>query len=307
MSSITLPTICCWETDRWQRNSFVKLAGPDDKNTIKFDEDTLVKAGQWGDLRASNPAGEPWMPATMGDLVVPKGIYVADKNDEKKLLVVSEITGTDDTRNAGFWGEERGVIAFKAGGATLIALVPIYAIGNMFLNLIRIPLNLIDCCRKAFADIKEAWNRGGLCEAAFALARRVIVDMTTIVVEGIWSIVRVPFYAAALQVALIYAVFSPYNGRQVVADIERAWHYPCTVEDDIAFKENAKTGSFDELVDTLNNKVHFLFFCFQPRNTCENDDRYVKLAPSTVPAESNDDDKIKAERKMQQAEVVTSM
>lgn len=257
----------CCNSQNWEYEVFLKIAPKNyEGKTITIEgEGKTYGPEKWAKKAAVQD------PSRLGTRFIPPGTYVADSHDKKKFFVVEEINGKYN-RDIGFWGDSQGVVAFKASLATAVAAIPIYAIGTMFINMLRIPLNLLGTVKNIFNSTLDAFDEKGVAEAIFTLARRSIIDLTNTLSGGLWSVVRVPFYAVALQVAALYTIFCPYDGRQIVADVERAWHYPCTVDDDISFERNCTLDwGLDTMRNFFNNKVHFLFFCFQPSGSWADD------------------------------------
>lgn len=259
----------CCNTQNWTYEVYLKRAPEDYEGpTIEVFEDKIFSTKEWA--KKSNAAD----PSRIGERIIPAGVYVADEDNKKKFHVVEEINPKNDDylhsvkgKDSGFWADSPGGVRFKAALVTALAVIPLYTIATVFINIIRIPLNILGVIKNTFYKTIEAFDKHNFNEAIHTFAKRMIVDLTNVLVGGICSVIRAPFYAIALQVAAIYAIFCPYEGRQIVADVERSWHYPCIEKDDIAFKENTQIDSFDSLLYVLNNKVHFLFFCFQPHGT----------------------------------------
>ncbi|MES2345568.1 MAG: hypothetical protein V4494_06500 [Chlamydiota bacterium] len=253
----------CCSTQSWNREVYFKRAEHTDKNAIVIKKNTIYDEKKWS-TKTSLSISSGRVPEDFGRRYIPAGRYVSDQNNPKKIFVESEINGRY-YRDKGFWGDSQHVVRGKACMATLTGFVAIGAVINMVVNVVRIPLNVIATCYHNGNSAVDALKDRGASDALFVFVRRTLVDMTHIFTEGAWSVVRVPFYALVFQAALIYTIFCPYDGRQIAADIEREWHYPCISSDDVVRRE--APDSFNGVLNMLNNKVRFLFFCFQPRGS----------------------------------------
>lgn len=113
---------------------------------------------------------------------------------------------------------------------------------------------------------------------AFHLVRAISVTLTTVIEggtrnqigavlkEGIWTLVRAPFFALRMEFAALYGMFKPLEGRKWVADIESKWHQKAS-RYDLGFAEPDLTlGAFcwGAFADPNFSYTCFLAICMQP-------------------------------------------
>jgi hypothetical protein len=284
----------CCSAQNWGRQFYLKRAEADDENVIVFKKDIIYDEKKWTEKLKME--GLSWTVSDLGKRYIPKGRYVVNRDHPDQPLIIAEINSLQKGGETGFWADPSYVVAMKAAFATVTGFVAIGAVINMVINVVRIPLNLIATLRDVFDVTVDTLDDQGIGAAVITLVKRTIVDVTSVLAEGIWSVVRIPFYALIFQVSLIYTIFCPYQGRQVAAKVERAWHYPCLRADAVHlfFRDEQIEGfgqlcdrvnNFDQLRYILNNKVFFLFFCYQSRGSYANKKyengipKYVRLDP----------------------------
>jgi hypothetical protein len=220
-----------------------------------------------------------------GQWSVPSGDYCTSTvfREESKLLYIPHIVRKNTTEAQEFLAEEQAIVMFKAALAGLTGGVALYATVNIASNLLKTILNTAAACVRIYDQTIQAWNDQGCFAAISTLVTRAVIDITYALAAGAWSIARVPFYAIAFEVALLYTLICPYDGRELAAKIERSWHYPLTpLPRNNAFYpltivRPGEDQGFLKTVERLNSCVYYFFFCFQPLQSLRRESRYVRL------------------------------
>lgn len=91
----------------------------------------------------------------------------------------------------------------------------------------------------------------------------------TILCKEIWTLVRFPLYVVGLELAAIYGIFSPLNGRAMFGRIESALHAGKTRYDaenccDPNYEKPFLELSWQFLSEKDHAKTFFIAYCMQP-------------------------------------------
>lgn len=231
-----------------------------------------------------------------GQWWIPPGEYQTSSKlgETNKVLYLPRIVKKNSNEAQEFLAEEQAIVMFKAALGSLTGGVALYAIVNMALNILRTVLNMAVACINIYEQTVKAWQEEGGLSTASTLVTRATIDITYELALGAWSIMRIPFYAIAFEVALLYTIICPYDGRELVSSIERSWHYPLApIPKNYAFQplevHNGEELDFVETVKRLNSCVFYFFFCYQPLEPLYNNAKYVRLSPYRAPSLSFQD------------------
>lgn len=245
--------------------------------------------------------GEPGIPFTgQSDSVldgfhVPAGIYRESRNAPGKPHLFEKVVPVKKEGNSAlgqsrmletvvpqksqsgglFWGDSRAVVWYKACMATISMGVVLYTLVAFIGNGVLLGVNFVDQGVRFFEEREVVLKEGG---SVATLAKRRLKGAACVVGEGLFDLARVPFYGVALQVAVLFTLISPYNGRRVVSKIERAWHKrdpSNTARKDPKVEKGVL--SWREGLEDINSISFYLFYCFQPSRVEES---YVPLSVS---------------------------
>lgn len=156
------------------------------------------------------------------------------------------------------------VTACKCAG--LVIGIPFFLMASISWHLIRTPITaLVTLCislGRALSYRDKAHTIQFLKDLVWTVPKGIV--------EGIWMIVRAPFYAVAMEFAALYGVFRPLEGRKAVAAIERGWHQmPRTYDVRYADWDSDRSFVLKALGDKDFNGTFYLAFCMQPLGTLD--------------------------------------
>jgi len=149
------------------------------------------------------------------------------------------------------------IVAVKAVGIFLVT--PIYTFGLLCANLLKMVVDITSIFWKVIPESIQNLSTKGIRATLVNAVMTVIFEIPNDLILGVMRICRTPFYAVALEVACLYAMFSPYEGRKWIGKIESQWH------ENTPYKNHLLETLPNDCVDALlfDNKVIFLAVCMQ--------------------------------------------
>lgn len=81
--------------------------------------------------------------------------------------------------------------------------------------------------------------------------------------ENIWAAIRTPYYVWKIELAGLYGIVKPLQGREKIAEAERDWHHR-TRREDIRFYDDVFTHFWKGLIEPRAPSTLFLALCMQP-------------------------------------------
>lgn len=95
---------------------------------------------------------------------------------------------------------------------------------------------------------------------------RSLLSTTAACLEGIWAVVRAPFYALKIEFAALYGIFQPLEGKAAIGQIEQDWHQKSRQSD---LGQTVREMPFEVLclnafTDAKFPYTFFLASCMQP-------------------------------------------
>jgi hypothetical protein len=190
------------------------------------------------------------------------GNYNRCKNSGK-LIRYSPVEFTLDTHTGKVYrSEPQWVVAIKCAEIALGTIV--YVLGAMAWNTVKIAVDIVLLARKIISKVSSEIALGRSGAACHIVIQAVIWKLPRSVVEDIRRIVSAPIFGLGVELAALYGIFSPYEGRELIAKIEYAWHDGKTFRDDVRNHNRRWTCS---LKDLFQERVLFLGWCFQVRGT----------------------------------------
>ncbi len=166
--------------------------------------------------------------------------------------------------------ESMSITAFKC--FELVVGIPLYLATYIGWNLIRMPLIAVGTILVSLARLIAHPNKIQcvqlLKDIAWTAPKRII--------EDIWTVVRAPFYAIAMEFAAIYGVFKPVEARKMMGQIERSWHQ-YSRKHDVRYQDPNLDPLFilKALTDKDFDRTFYIAECMQPYGNL-NDPHIVK-------------------------------
>jgi hypothetical protein len=201
-----------------------------------------------------------------------------DKTTGQKRVVTRKdavITYIEDVGTGALYLDETtDIIAMKC---VLTALgMPFYALGKMCWHAIKTFSKICWIASEMFPQIGHQLVLGDLFEAAKE-SMRGFVQVSQVCGTGLLEIVKSPLFALGCELAAIYGIFRPYQGRVFEAWIEKQWEKGASYKDDlrnVSYSGEDPWTSFKKCIQD----AHPVFFdyCFQSRGSV-NDSRIVVL------------------------------
>ncbi|MBS0629954.1 MAG: hypothetical protein JSS30_07030 [Verrucomicrobia bacterium] len=147
-----------------------------------------------------------------------------------------------------------------AGKAFAIFIVtPFYMLGLMSANFLKIIVDVTSIFWKVIPQsISELSSKGIRATLANALMT-VIFEIPNEIILDLWRICRSPLYAIGVQVASLYTMLSPYEGRKWIGKIESQWH------DGTPYQKSILDTPAENCVDEVlhDGRILFLAVCMQ--------------------------------------------
>lgn len=178
---------------------------------------------------------------------------------------VSVITYIEDVKTGEMYLDEPGyVVAVKC---FCIALgMPFYALGKMIWYAVKTPIEITVIACDTIAKAGQKLIQGSLCEAAIH-SKEGLIEAAQVLANGIFDIVKSPFFAIGCQLTAIYGIFKPFHARKFEAMIENAWQNGVSFrEDGRKFPDPGEKFSWKDFKrDVHNANPSYLAQCFQVR------------------------------------------
>ncbi len=173
-----------------------------------------------------------------------------DGRRERRIEVI-------DPKNNRYWHEPMAITALKC--FELLIGIPLYLALYTSWHLLRTPITAVATLVSSFSKF--------VCHPCKS-GKQFLVDLVwtipKILIQGIWTIVRAPFYAIAMEFAALYGLFRPCQGKALVGQAERAWHQKVRTKD-IRYVDPEAEPFY--LAKALGKKdfsdTFFLAFCMQ--------------------------------------------
>lgn len=163
-----------------------------------------------------------------------------------------------DPKQGRWMHEQMGITAMKC--LMLLAGIPIYLALTIAWHAFRTPITFTATLIGSFVKL--------VCHPDGEHLKQFLVGAPLALIQGMWNIVRAPFYAIAMEFAALYGVFRPIEGRVFVSQVERKWHGVDRTKD-ARFQDPDLDPKFvlKAVGDKDFDHVWFLAFCMQPYGT----------------------------------------
>lgn len=166
----------------------------------------------------------------------------------------------------------------------LVIGIPFYLATYIGWNIIRIPLVALGTILVSLGRLIAHPNKVQCVQ----LLKDIAWTAPKRIVEDIWTVVRAPFFAIAMEFAAIYGIFKPVEGRKMIGQIERPWHQ-YSRKHDVRYVDPNQDPLFllKALADKDFDRTFYLAECMQPYGNL-NDPHILKeetrfLNPNLVP------------------------
>jgi len=148
------------------------------------------------------------------------------------------------------------VIALKSFGVFL--LTPVYMGSVMIANLLKIIGNITSIFWKVIPQMVSDLLQKGVIATLGNAVMAIIFEIPCEIAADLCRICRSPLYAVGMEIASLYGMFSPYEGRKWIGKIESSWH------DNLPYYEDVRSTTLDTfLKETFKGKILFLAICMQ--------------------------------------------
>ena len=171
--------------------------------------------------------------------------------------------------------ESKSTVAMKSWGIFMGA-VPYGAI-VMVSNVISIAIEICTIVWRVLAEFGETWKNKGAFDALASVFFALAWEVPKSVCKNVWNAVRPIFFTPGVMLGAAWGVFSPYEGRRMVAEVEQEWHDGLTYKDDFRMGKNENfLSKMDDckrysddcgtcFSEIKTGKVWFLGWCMQVR------------------------------------------
>lgn len=163
--------------------------------------------------------------------------------------------------------EPMEVIASKC--ATLAFAIPFFTVGKMIWYAVKTPLEIGAIALQVLA---------GLVRGECPPLKERGIEMLQTLGNGLFEVVKAPFFGLAAEIAAIYGIFRPLPGRAIIARIEYGWQlgisYKNDCRDRLCFDQPNCWQAF--LNDVTGDRAFYVARCFQVRGNV-NDPRIVMI------------------------------
>jgi hypothetical protein len=176
---------------------------------------------------------------------------------------------TGDVYNAGC-DNSQVAVAFKCAMLGLLG-IPIFTSANIVWNVIKIALDIGRIAVETIQKIGGALAECKFCDAGRILIKGVLWTLPKYLLKDISAIISAPLYALGLELAAIYGLFSPFEGRKLFTAIEDHWCSGKTM-DIVDMEDSSKVP----LKDMLHKTAFHFAQCFRRQgNVYKNDSPFV--------------------------------
>lgn len=135
-------------------------------------------------------------------------------------------------------------------------------------NVFQMPFDFVKMTIDSSIDTAIAFRHGKIIKI-FEIYITSKIDLVRYLAEDIISIVSAPFYSLGIQIASIFTIFFPLEGRKIVADIERSWNRNKSAKQhDFRYSKETQNKPwykviFEMLLTRNENIVLYMAPCFQ--------------------------------------------
>ncbi len=173
----------------------------------------------------------------------------AIKDEQGKIVARHRIL---DVRTGDFYiSENVEKIWVKTVG--IWCALPFWTLGQMVWSAGRNFYDVANIAYDALKKIGAEWNKGhGIGWIMENITITFSRDLYCRIAKNICHFISAPFFGSAMLIAATIGIFSPYEGRKQIAQLEYAW------QDKVSFKEDCR-------LQHENPKAFYLAWCFQPR------------------------------------------
>jgi len=171
----------------------------------------------------------------------------------------------EDKETKGWFSDEpRSVLTIKFLGIAFV-LAPVYAVGQIGWHVCKTPIQIT---RLALITLRNTGHLVASCrlkEAAGEMQRGFVLIASTSV-QGLFEIVKAPFFFLGVELTALCGIFKPYHARKYEAIVEKAWQCGLSHKRDIRQippEEDFSTDCFTCFRECWG-RTFYLAYCFQP-------------------------------------------
>ncbi len=148
-------------------------------------------------------------------------------------------------------------IAAKSLG--IFFITPIYTLGLISANLLKMVADITSIFWKVIPQLIQELSAKGIRAALGNAIMTIVFEIPNEMILDLWRVCRSPLYAVAIEVACLYTMLSPYEGRKWIGKIESQWH------DGTPYTKHLQDTPASECVDEVlfDGKVLFMAVCMQ--------------------------------------------
>jgi len=148
------------------------------------------------------------------------------------------------------------IIAFKSFQIFLVT--PLYMASLMIANLLKVIGDVTSIFWKVLPQIAADLSQKGIVAALGNAIMAVTVEIPCEIVADLWRICRSPLYAVGMEIACLYGMISPYEGRKWIGKIESNWH------ERVPYYEDIRSATSETcLREIFKGKIFFIAICMQ--------------------------------------------
>lgn len=156
-----------------------------------------------------------------------------------------------------------------ANKALLVFLFnPIVLFLKIAFNLFQMTFDFVKITKQCFNEINTTFREKKI-NKIFKIFVDSLILLSKYLFEDAICIIKAPFFSLAIEIASIFTIFIPIQGRKIISDLERLWNQNKSSKLDYRLNKDAKTKPFFEFLwSTLKNRnenvAFYMALCFQP-------------------------------------------
>lgn len=148
----------------------------------------------------------------------------------KKMEVLGPVFSYIENKHTGrlYLNEPTCVIAMKC--ACIVFAAPVYTLCTMLWNAYQIFRSVALIAYNVYVEAERDFSLQRYYEATIILNHH-IQPLPEIIKERFFEIIKAPLFGVMLQIAALSGIVKPLHGREIVGNIESAWHQGATYKD----------------------------------------------------------------------------
>lgn len=159
----------------------------------------------------------------------------------------------------GFKGDPDAPETVAAKSLLIFCITPLYLAGMICAHLLKTASDILSIFWKVLPQLIKDLSAKGPGASFGNTMMAVFIEIPLEIGADLLRICRSPFFAVALEIACLYTMISPYEGRKWIGKIENLWHEGLHYHLDVRDTDPARC--FEEIV--YDGKILFLGICMQ--------------------------------------------